>query len=61
MRITPEDAIKHLNEVAEKFHGTRQDHAVLSASVAILTKVIEEWRASRSKDEKAVLHPVAEA
>lgn len=44
VKITPESAIDHVDEIAAKYHGTRDDHKVLEASIGLLRKVIGDWR-----------------
>lgn len=54
--ITPEKALEHLDEIAAKYQGTRDDHTVLSTSVAILQQVVAQWRKfseEKVKGEKA--------
>jgi hypothetical protein len=45
VELSPEKAIDHLDGVAKKYQGTRDDHFILSASVQIIRNVISEWRA----------------
>lgn len=49
-QLSPEDALKHLDDVASKYQGTRQDHALLQFSSQILRATISEWRALKEKE-----------
>jgi len=44
MNISPEKALEHLDGIASKYQGTRDDHTVLSSSIVILKEVILQWR-----------------
>jgi hypothetical protein len=53
--MSPAAALKHLDGVAENFHGTRKDHMVLQICVARLSKVIREWRAIMEEKKDSFL------
>jgi hypothetical protein len=57
MKITPETAIDHLDEAASKYHGTRDDHTVLNAAIALLRETVADWR--RLKDARESLEVVS--
>lgn len=53
MRITPETALEHIDNVCAKFEGTRTDHAILQASIQLLANVVKEhkqWRDERDAE-----------
>ena len=50
IQITPEDAIKHLDGVAQNSHGTRGDHQILQASVQVLAHMVKDWRELRAAE-----------
>ena len=56
MALTPEQALAHLDEVAQKFSGTRQDHVVLQASVQTLAAALTELQTLRSLELPDVEH-----
>lgn len=41
-KMTPEEAIKILDNVAAKYMGTRQDHALLTQALQILKDFIQQ-------------------
>jgi hypothetical protein len=53
VRITPQLAVQYLNDAAAQHHGTRDDHRVLEASVALLQQVVTEWQMFRDAAEAA--------
>jgi hypothetical protein len=47
IELTPEKALVHLDEVAAKYQGSRDDHRILSGSLQLLQNVVSEWRAMK--------------
>ena len=54
MQLTPEEALKHLDGVASKYQGTRDDHAVLQFSTQLLRNIVVQYR--ELLKQNAVLH-----
>lgn len=52
MQLAPEKALDSLDEVAAKYHGTRADHNILSASIAVLREIIVQWRKFTEEEKK---------
>jgi hypothetical protein len=61
--ITPEQALEHLDGVAGKYQGTRDDHNLLSASISLLQQVVAQWRKlseEKIAEEEEVREPPVE-
>ncbi len=44
--LTPEQALAHLDEVAQKYHGTRADHATLQTSARVIAAALADRAAT---------------
>lgn len=49
MKIEPVQAVNMLDEVASKYHGTRQDHVNLQAALSCLRQMVDENEALRKQ------------
>lgn len=62
LKLDPESALNHLDGVAAKFEGSRKDHFILGASIAMLREMIQEhkkWAPIVKKVEAAAAKLIA--
>lgn len=46
-KLTPEAALGVLDQAVSAHQGTRRDHQLLQASIAMLAEIVKEWRQAK--------------
>ena len=49
VQITPDTALGYIDNVLEKYEGTRADHKVLEACMSLLRNVVAEWKTQKAQ------------
>ncbi len=53
LKLGPEDALRHLDVCAGNSTGTRKDHFILQASIALLREIVKEHKEWKPIVDKA--------
>ena len=58
IKINPETALGYVDGALVKYQGTRDDHKVLEASMALLKNIVIEWQSLKTTKESPKPDPV---